>query len=151
MSKVTTNAGKKITKVINNNSVEESSDNKKTKDQTKNKKSNVFPLKDTKFKIQQNEFFEKIKKVIKMNSTGCFLSTVVAENNELITGKMLDEMKKYYHSKLWSKIVGTDTQSSMAIIRKVFAHHGFELISKEFKNGEIRGYKYYAIKIVDEI
>jgi hypothetical protein len=35
----------------------------------------------------------------------------------------------------------------MAIIRKLFTYHGFEIVSKEFRSGEERGYKYYVVPV----
>lgn len=130
--------------VLTNKDITENNKNIYNDTKTEVKK---FTIKDAKFKKEQNILFEKIKKIIDLTSANTFLSTTVVENNEKITGEILAEMKLYHHSRLWSQLHSTSTQGSMAIIRKIFMHHDFEIISKEFRSGEERGYKYYVVPI----
>jgi hypothetical protein len=121
------------------------SDSESDNEQKKVKK--YFAVKNAKFKKEQDVLFHKLKKIIELSSVNTFLSTTINKNNEKIIGEILPEMKLYHHSKLWSQFNGTGTQSSMAIIRKLFTYHGFEIVSKEFRSGEERGYKYYVVPV----
>lgn len=99
------------------------------------------------YKKEQDEIYEELKKMINVKKNNTFLSEDVARNNNIITGNILERMKKFHDSKMWNHINGTETKSSMKIVKKILEFHGFETISKEYSNNESRGYKYYMIPI----
>jgi hypothetical protein len=99
------------------------------------------------YKKEQDEIYDELKKMINVKKNNTFLSEDVACNNDIITGNILERMKKFHDSKMWNHINGNETKSSMKIVKKILEFHGFETISKEYNNNESRGYKYYMIPI----
>jgi hypothetical protein len=132
----------------------ESENQSKTSINASNEKNNakklVIPVKNIRFKNEQDELFKKVKNLIKLTESNSFLSTTIIENNEKITGEIFADLKMYHHSKMWSQLSANGTQSSMSVIRKIFMFHGFEIISKEFRSGDVRGYKYYVVPLEKE-
>jgi hypothetical protein len=109
-------------------------------------KSTIRKTKNEKYKDDQKVVLEKLKIMIGMKSNGTFLSATVSNEKKKICGEYLEEVKKYYENTIWKRIgKGESTQSAMALIRNLFLFHGYEIISREFKDGDQRGYKYYVI------
>lgn len=104
------------------------------------------PTKNEIYKTDQNKLFMDLKSLININTkNNSFLSEDVSKKNGEITGDILERMRKYHDANLSRGIKGTETKSSIQIIKKIFDCHGFEIISKEYNNSESRGFKYYII------
>lgn len=101
--------------------------------------------KDEMYKKDQDLLFQRTKELIKLTPENTFLSNTIAENNEKITGELLEEMKKYFHSKTWNRLNKSNTRSSLAVLKKLFKYYNYEIISKEYTKGTNRGYKYYVV------
>ena len=100
------------------------------------------------YKKDQERLFEELKTKIKLEN-GIFYSNTVNENNDFITGEILDGLKKYFDKKLSANINGKETKSSIAIIKKIFEVNGFDIVSKEYNNITKRGYIYYVVPIAN--
>jgi hypothetical protein len=98
------------------------------------------------YKKDQDRLFEELKTKIKLEN-GIFYSNTVNENNDFITGEILDGLRKYFDKKLSTSINSKETKSSIAIIKKIFEVNGFDIVSKEYNNVTKRGYIYYVVPI----
>jgi hypothetical protein len=54
----------------------------------------------------------------------------------------LEKLKKFYDNNLSRGINGKETKASVAIIRRIFKYHGFELATREYQKNDVRGVKY---------
>lgn len=101
--------------------------------------------KDEMYKKDQDRTFEELKNLIKVKKNNTFTSEDVKEQNNIIVTDILEKLKKYYNNSLSRGINTSETKASVAIIRKIFKHHGFELATKEYANGDTRGVKYVMV------
>jgi hypothetical protein len=137
---------KKVTKV--GKDVEDSSDKKK--DDTKEKKTRNKLSKNEMYKEDQHRTFEELKQLINVKKNNTFTSEDVKNQNDIIVTNILEKLKKYYGAGLSRGINTSETKASVAIIRKIFKYHGFELATKEYANGDVRGIKYVMVSCNDD-
>ncbi len=102
------------------------------------------------YKSDQNKLFDDLKILIEVKTNGTFTSENIKNKNDEITSDILERFKKYYDSSMSRGIDGKDTKASVAIIKKIFGYHGFEVIGQEYKktlsDGKVfRGTKYVMV------
>ena len=106
-----------------------------------------YAKKNEKYESKQLELFNKIKVVLDIKDNTFLSFTVKSKFEELKI--ILDDVHKYYHSSLWYGVKYDESQGCMRIIRHLFKHHKFNLLSKETSkpdNGKyIRGRKYFIV------
>lgn len=118
-----------------------------------NKKTVVRKKKLSKFEMykeEQNDTFDKLKILLDVKKNGTFTSEKVKRESEELTTVYLQKIKKFYDTSLVRSIKGEDIKACMAIIKKIFKHHGYELATKEYQDGEERGIKYVMVKFDEE-
>lgn len=101
-------------------------------------------------KKDQDLLFEDLKKIIGLDKNNSFKSVTVVANNDKITGEFLERIKKYHEFKLLRYIKGTNTRSSIKIVKKICEYHGYQILTKEWGIGENKGYRYYMIPLDDD-
>lgn len=98
----------------------------------------------------QERTFNELKALINVKKNNTFTSEDVRQHNDEIMTNIFRKLKKYYDAILSKGINTTEIKASVAIIRKIFKHHGFELATKEYKQGDIRGVIYVMIESIDD-
>lgn len=146
--KVKKNNKKVETEQIPNEGAVEEKEKKNGNEEEKPKKKRL--TKNEIYKSDQEKVFEDLKALILVKKNGTFTSENIKDKNDEITGDILNRFKKYYDTNMSRGIDGKDIKASIAIIKKIFGYHGFEVIGQEYKktlsDGQIfRGMKYVMV------
>lgn len=90
--------------------------------------------KDDNFKLQQDKLFVEIKELINYNKeTNKFSASDVYNNKDKLFGDIFDRIKLYFHCSLWIRINTNVDGSSVIIVRNIFKHFGYSLVSQTMR------------------
>ena len=103
------------------------SSDEKNSDSSNNRKKKLTK-KDSKFSAKQREIFEKIKELLKLNEDNNIFTSFHADKirNKIVIN-MIDDIKKYFGSNIWSLRTEKKSFYHMSIIRKIFKFYGFKI------------------------
>ena len=149
---------KKSTKSSNSDSSNDKKSAKKMSssdsgsDSGSEKTTSKLTKKDSKYSAKQREIFEKIKEILDLNEDNNVFTSFHADTiKDKITIDMIDDIKKYFGSNIWSLRTETKKFLHMSIIRKIFKFYGFQIAfnnTSRIINGEkVHGRKFVVSEI----
>ncbi len=109
------------------------------------------PKKDILFEKEQNMTLNTLFQILEINpneGSNCVSSIKIDEKQEDIM-KLLDDIHKYYSSKMWMDVKKTKLYPHMSVIRHILKHHDYCMLIKrttDKKDNIIKSYKYYIVK-----
>jgi hypothetical protein len=107
--------------------------------------------KDKLFEKEQEQTLNKLCNILEINlkeGNNCVTSIFIDEKQEEIMG-LLDDIHKFFASKMWMDIKKTKLHPHMSIIRHIFKHHNYCILIKRFndkKENTTNNYKYFIVK-----